>query len=144
LRAEIGLPPTPESPLFEGQYSPALVLALFSKSLADKQRDWPLQTVITGFPFYDQDGEAGMPSELLRFLDAGPPPLVFTLGSSAVLDAGRFYHHSAIAAKLLGRRAVLLVGKETRNRPASLPEGVVAFDYAPFSELFPRAAAIVH
>jgi UDP:flavonoid glycosyltransferase YjiC (YdhE family) len=25
-----------------------------------------------------------------------------------------------------------------------LPEGVVAVDYAPFSELFPRAAVIVH
>jgi UDP:flavonoid glycosyltransferase YjiC (YdhE family) len=30
LRAEVGLPPTPESPLFEGQNSPSLVVALFS------------------------------------------------------------------------------------------------------------------
>jgi UDP:flavonoid glycosyltransferase YjiC (YdhE family) len=85
-----------------------------------------------------------MPPELVRFLDDGPPPLVFTLGSSAVMDAGRFYEHSAAAAKLLGRRAVLLVGTDTGNRPAALPAGVAAFDYAPFSELFPRAAAIVH
>ncbi len=144
LRAEVGLPPNSLSPLFEGQCSPLLVLALFSKLLADKQPDWPRSAVITGFPFYDQDGDAGMPPELVRFLDAGPPPVVFTLGSSAVADAGRFYDYSVTAAKLLGRRAVLLVGKEPRNRPASLPDGVVAFDYAPFSELFPRAAAIVH
>jgi rhamnosyltransferase subunit B len=144
LRAEIGLPPTSESPLFEGQHSPSLVLAMFSKLFADKQPDWPRQAVITGFPFYDQDCEAGLSPELLRFLDAGPSPLVFTLGSSAVLDAGTFFDHSATAAKLLSRRAVLLVGNEPRNRPASLPEGVVAFDYAPYSELFPRAAAIVH
>ena len=144
LRAELGLPATSENPLFEGQHSPSLVLAMFSKLLAARQPDWPPQTVITGFPLYDQDGEAGMPSELLRFLDAGPPPVVFTLGSSAVMDAGPFYEHSAAAAKLLGRRAVLLVGKETGNRPACLAEGVVAFDYAPFSELFPRAAAVVH
>src|SRR6516225_7720892 len=57
LRAEVGLPPTPASPLFEGQHSPSLVLALFSESLADKQPDWPRQTVITGFPFYDRDSE---------------------------------------------------------------------------------------
>jgi UDP:flavonoid glycosyltransferase YjiC (YdhE family) len=38
----------------------------------------------------------------------------------------------------------LLVGRDLPNRPASLPRGVVAFDYAPYSELFPRAAAIVH
>jgi rhamnosyltransferase subunit B len=144
LRAELGLPATSDNPLFEGQHSPSLVLAMFSKLLAAKQPDWPRQAVITGFPFHDRDGEAGMPSELHRFLDAGPPPLVITLGSSAVMDAGPFYEHSAAAAKRLGRRAVLLVGKETCNRPASLPDGVVAFDYAPFSELFPRAAAVVH
>jgi UDP:flavonoid glycosyltransferase YjiC (YdhE family) len=144
LRAEVGLPPTSESPLFEGQHSPSLVLAMFSKLLADKQPDWPRQAVITGFPFYDRDGEAGMPTDLVHFLNAGPPPLVFTLGSSAVVDAGPFYEHSVAAAKMLGRRAVLLVGKDPRNRPESLPAGVVAFAYAPYSELFPRAAAIVH
>jgi UDP:flavonoid glycosyltransferase YjiC (YdhE family) len=144
LRDEVGLPPTSESPLFEGQHSPLLVLALFSKLLADQQPDWPRQAVLTGFPFYDQDGEGGMSPELVQFLDAGPPPLVFTLGSSAVVDAGPFYEHSVAATKQLGRRAVLLVGKDPRNRPASLPDGIVAFAYAPYSELFPRAAAIVH
>jgi UDP:flavonoid glycosyltransferase YjiC (YdhE family) len=144
LRAWVGLPPTSEIPLFEGQNSPFPVLALFSKLLADKQPDWPQQAVITGFPFYDRDGEGGMPPELVRFLDAGPPPLVFTLGSSAVVDAGPFYEHSVAAAKRLGRRAVLLVGKDPRNRPAPVPDGIVAFAYAPYSELFPRAAALVH
>ena len=39
---------------------------------------------------------------------------------------------------------MLLVGHEPANPPTSLPDGIVAFDYAPFSVLFPRAAAIVH
>ncbi len=144
LRAKIGLAPNAAHPLFEGSHSPQLVLCLFSKLLAAPQTDWPKQAVITGFPFYDQENAAGLSAELQRFLDDGPPPLVFTLGSSAVLDAGRFYEQSAEAARLLGRRAVLLVGKKAENRPASLPKGVEAFDYAPFSELMPRAAAIVH
>ncbi len=144
LRAEIGLPPSSDNPLFEGQHAPALVLAMFSKYFADKQRDWPVQTVVTGFPFYDQDGGVGMSPELVRFLDAGPAPVVFTLGSSAVHVAGSFYEESAAAAKLLGRRAVLVVGKDPCNRPASLSDDVVAFEYAPYSELFPRAAASVH
>lgn len=143
LRAELGLPPGPD-PLFEGQHAPALVLALFSRLLAEKQPDWPPQTVVTGFPFYDRGDEPGMPEGLAEFLDAGPPPIVFTLGSSAVRDAGRFYAEGAAAAKGLGRRAVLLIGKDPRNRLDSLPEGVAAFEYAPYSELFPRAAAIVH
>jgi hypothetical protein len=50
LRAGVGLPPTSEIPLFEGQNSPFPVLALFSKVLADKQPDWPQHTVITGCP----------------------------------------------------------------------------------------------
>src|SRR5262249_25609173 len=104
--------------------------------------DWPRQTVVTGFPFFDQ-GEALSP-DLARFLEDGPPPLVFTLGSSAVLDAGRFYEHSAAAASELGVRAVLLVGTDAGNRPAYCPAGVAAFEYAAYSELLPRAAAVVH
>lgn len=143
LRAEIGLPPTSDNPVFEGQHSKDLVLALFSSELAAKQSDWPHAAVITGFPFFDQDGSAGLSSALAAFLDAGPPPIVFTLGSSAVMDPGRFYLEGAEAARMLGRRAVLLIGRDALP-PAALPPGVAAFDYAPYSDLFPRAAAIVH
>ncbi len=143
VRAEVGLPPGPD-PLFEGQHAPSLVLAHFSHLLAEKQTDWPPQTVVTGFPFYDQGDEPGVPEGLCEFLDAGPPPIVFTLGSTAVRDAGRFYEQGTAAAKALGRRAVLLIGKDPRNRLGCLPDGVAAIEYAPYSELFPRASAIVH
>jgi rhamnosyltransferase subunit B len=143
LRQEIGLPPASDlNPLTDG-HSPQLHLALFSKRLLDKQPDWPAQTVVTGFPWYDQDGSAGLPPELARFLDDGPSPLVFTLGTAVAADAGSFYEISARVARLIGRRAVLIL-KDPRNRPSTLPDGVAAFDYAPFAELFPRAAAIVH
>ena len=81
---------------------------------------------------------------LAEFLDGGEPPVVFALGSSAVLDAGPFYEQGAAAAARLGRRAVLVVGADARNRPASLPEGVIAVEYASFSGLFHRALAVVH
>jgi len=52
---------------------------------------------------------------------------------------------SAKAARLLRQRAVLLVGKDMPRPPAELlSSDVVACDYAPFSQIFPRAAAIVH
>jgi UDP:flavonoid glycosyltransferase YjiC (YdhE family) len=146
FRAELGLPPSADDPLFEGQYSPALNLALFSKVLAAPQPDWPGNTVVTGFPFFDrgEQGE-GMGDDLRQFLDAGPPPVVFTLGSSGVYTAGDFYRESAAAAGRLGVRAVLLIGTDERNRPdRTLPENIFVAEYAPYSELFPRAAAVVH
>ena len=142
LRAEIGLPKARDNPLVNG-YSPRLVLATFSKLLADRQVNWPPQTIQTGFPFYDHDGSIGLPTELGRFLDAGPPPVVFTLGDTAAMVAGAFFEESVAAAKRLGRRAILVVGK-TGRRPSSLPDGIIAVEYAPFSELFPRASVVVH
>jgi rhamnosyltransferase subunit B len=144
FRAEIGLPGVAYNPLTDGQ-APLLHLALFSKRIMDKQPDWPAQTVVTGFPWYDHNGEARLPGELAQFLDEGTPPLVFTLGTAISEDAGaaEFFAASAAAATLLGRRAVLILN-EPRNRPSALPDGVVAVSYAPFSELFPRAAAIIH
>jgi rhamnosyltransferase subunit B len=143
LRAELGLP-RGEHPVFEGQHSPSLVLALFSKVLVEPQPDWPPQAVVTGFPFYDRKDETSISPELEKFLDEGTPPVVFTLGSTAIFVAEDFYRESVNAARLLGRRAVLLIG-DARNLPGEpLPEGIVAFDYVPYGQILPRAASIVH
>src|ERR1051326_266400 len=145
LRAELGLP-RGEQPVCSGQHSPTKVLALFSKLMAKPQPDWPPNTVVTGFSFYDRRdyfGETETPPDLLKFLDKGSPPVVFTLGSSAVWVARDFYRDSIAAARALGRRARLLVAPP-RNMPATLPEGIAAFEYAPYSEVLPRACAIVH
>jgi len=140
LRRELGLRDV--HPLFEGQHSPNLVLALFSRLLAEPQPDWPPQTLLTGFPFFDAHHEQdGLPPEVERFFDEGPAPLVFTLGSSAVHTAGDFFHESVEAARSLGLRALLLSGTAA---PQTLPPGMMAVSYAPHSDVFPRAAAVVH
>ncbi|HXD18347.1 MAG TPA: glycosyltransferase [Vicinamibacterales bacterium] len=142
LRDELGLPPGAH-PLFEGQFSPALTLALFSHVLAAPQADWPGNVSVTGFVFYN--GPGVLSPELDAFLDGGPPPVVFTLGTSAVAAAGRFYEESVDAVRRLGIRAVLLTGGFEQNRPrAALPRGVLLVDRAPHQLLFPRAAAVVH
>jgi rhamnosyltransferase subunit B len=145
LRRELGVPKG-SNPLFDAKHSPNLVLALFSHVLGVEQKDWPQHTLITGFCFYDADaGNAALPPELERFLAAGEAPVVFTLGSAAVLAAGNFYEHSAQAAMLLGVRAVLLIGTDPRNRPQqSLPDSICVAEYAPYSALFSRAALVVH
>jgi UDP:flavonoid glycosyltransferase YjiC (YdhE family) len=142
FRAELGLPRIGD-PLYEGQFSPFGTLALFSPVFGPPQRDWPPHTSATGFVFYNQ--AIPMPPELSAFLDAGDPPIVFTLGTSAVGAAGTFYEESVKAVATLGRRAVLLVGKNPENLPRDpLPASVIAVESAPHDGLFPRAAAIVH
>jgi len=131
------------NPMFAGQHSPTMVLALFSRVFAQPQPDWPKRTAITGFCFYDGNHDAPIPVELTRFLENGPPPIVFTLGTSAVWVARNFFQESIQAAQQLGRRAVLLIGDE-RNLPHSLPEGMIAINYAPYESLLPKACAVVH
>ena len=142
FREEIGVADY-GNPIFDGQHSPHCVLALFSKVFAQSQPDWPTQTQVTGFCFYDGRHEQQMSNELTQFLAAGPPPIVFTLGSTAVWAAKDFFTESIDAAKQLGKRAVLLIGDD-RNRPAKLPDSMIAVDYAPYQSLLPNASAVVH
>ncbi|HEX8249748.1 MAG TPA: glycosyltransferase [Pyrinomonadaceae bacterium] len=144
FRRELGLEEN-SNPLFDGKFSERLHLALFSKILGKTQPDWHSPTLQCGFCFYDGQQDLGkMPEGLQEFLDAGEPPVIFTLGSAAVMDARDFFEQSAEAARILQRRAVLLYGIFNEPPKTTLDAGVVAFDYAPYSLVFPRAAGVVH
>ena len=126
----------------EGQHSPYGTLALFDAPLADPQPDWPRNTTVCGAALHDGPlPDALVLGELQRFLDRGPPPIVFALGSAAVHIARDFWREAIAATVALGRRAILMTG-----RPISdpLPESIRAFDYLPYSRVFPQAAAIAH
>lgn len=152
LRAKLGLPPLPFSPIFDSMFSPWAAQGWFTKIWATPQPDWPANMTITGFPFYDRlvapnndPGADGLSPELRSFLAAGPPPVVFTLGSSAVFDARDFYEESAEAARLAGVRAILLTGPVAQNQPLRrMSDSVFVAEYAPYSELLPHAAGTVH
>jgi len=146
LRKRLGLPRARQNPLHRGMYSPLGTLAWFSPALSKAQPDWPPSTQMTGFPFYDQrvPGEA-MDRALADFVANGDAPVVFTLGTSAVLDPGGFYQDSFEAVRRLKCRAVFLTGPGGRSQlAAKLPENVYVCEYAPYSELFAKAAVIVH
>ncbi len=142
LRRELGLRPNAD-PLFRDKFSRDLTLALFSRHFATPQPDWPKPTSQSGFVFYDHQNTDTAPTpELKAFLDSGGPPIVFTLGSTAVHNPGEFYEASGRAALQLGRRAVLLIGENPP--PATTSPDILALPYAPYSEIFPYAAAVVH
>lgn len=132
-------------PFFEGQFSPLLNLALFSPLFGPVQPDWPAHTVVTGFPFLHADPEAlPLDSSLERFLAAGPPPVIFTLGSTAVMTPGQFYDIAIAASRRIRRRAVLLAGPAAEHLQTVAGDDLFVTPYAPHAAIFRRAAAVVH
>ena len=141
LRKKLGLPASFPNPVLEG-FSPFGTLALFSPHFAQPQPDWPRNVRMCGFVFYDKgDSQSASDPGLAEFLESGPPPVLFTLGSSAVMRPGSFYEESAIAARKLGVRALLLTGN---SAPRQSSTDVFVTDYASYSEIMPRVAASVH
>ncbi len=146
LRQRIGLPPSPRHSLLE-PWSPHGTMAWYSSVLGAPQRDWPPRSVITGFPFYDRltAEQRSIDADLEAFLQSGPPPVIFTLGTAAVLDAGDFYAAGAAAARDCGLRVVLLVGRNAVEQYRHLQSADVhVAAYAPYSALLPRGLLTVH
>jgi UDP:flavonoid glycosyltransferase YjiC (YdhE family) len=143
FRVSIDLSPE-HDPILRDKFSKDLHLAMFSKVLGRTQPDWKSNTLQTGFCFYDGQKDMGnMPQELKEFLNNGSAPIVFTLGSAAVMDPRDFFEESIKAAKALGKRAVFLYGIFNES-PSGLDEDRVGFEYAPYSQLFPYASCVVH
>lgn len=153
LRKRLGIP-NKSNPVMSGAFSPFGTLTLFSPSFAQQQPDWPPDSAPTGFVFYDKRGEGfglppehatGMSESLRNFLQEGPPPVLFTLGSSAVTHPGNFYTESIAAAKKLGVRAVMLIGRQAAS-PLTLKSGKLIHieEYSSYSSLMPLVSAVVH
>ena len=127
-------------------HSPQRVIGLFPDWFAPAQPDWPAQTVLTGFPLYDERGATPLPRELETFLadarSADDAPIVFAAGSGN-RQATAFFAAAAEACRRLGRRGVLLT-RFPQQLPTTLPAGVRHVAYAPFSAVLPHAAALVH
>jgi UDP:flavonoid glycosyltransferase YjiC (YdhE family) len=141
FRGELGLPAAKRI-IDQWWHSPERILALFPDWFAAPQPDWPPQTVLAGFPLYDERGIVEPSPALQKFLAAGRPPVVFTPGS-ANLHAREFFAAAIDACRRIGRRAILLT-RFPEQLPSDLPESVLHADFVPFGWLLPQAAAVVH
>lgn len=141
LRDELGLVSSSQHPLFEGQHSSLLSLGVFPRILGEPQPDWPSSARVTGFPFL-RDPSRYLHPELTEFLDSGEPPVVFTLGTTAVNEPGHFYEVSAEAARAVGVRAVLVAGPH--GNASGDNEHVITVPWAPHDLLFARSCGVVH
>ena len=142
FRQRLGLPAI--NKIFGGwMHSPQKNLGLFPEWFAQPQRDWPPQTQLTGFVYYDkQDENEELPRELETFLNAGSAPIIFTAGT-AMKHADQFFRDCIEACQRLHQRGILLT-QHPEQLPGQLPQGIQHFAYVPFSKVLPRALALVH
>ena len=95
-----------------------------------------------GAPAEGNGRPAGLQADLSAFLDAGVPPVAFTFGTG-MRHAGPVFRAAAEACRTLEVCALFLT-KFAEQLPAGLPPTIRHVAYAPFQQLFPRCAAVVH
>jgi rhamnosyltransferase subunit B len=144
LRRDVGVKRRHGLDLLLGAESSVASIGMFSPLLAPAQKSPRLR--VAGHSFHDRflEGDSLDPA-LDAFLDAGPRPVVFTLGSFVARARRGFYLDCVAAARSIGQRAVLLTHEdEVGEIAAGLPPEMFVAAYAPHSKVFPRASAIVH
>src|SRR5215217_5053548 len=118
-------------------------IGLFPDWLAQPQSDWPPQTQLTSFVYYDkQNGNEKIPDAVDDFLNAGSAPIIFTSGT-AMKHANQFFLDCIEACQLLGQRGILLT-QHPEQLTDNLPANIQYFAYLPFTKVLPRARALVH
>jgi UDP:flavonoid glycosyltransferase YjiC (YdhE family) len=120
-----------------------LELVALSRRLLDPDHHWPERFRFTGFWHGAAAAEDSPAPDLAQFVEAGPPPVVVTLGSMVTLDAPRLLRCVVDGLGLIGQRGVVVSGWS--GLPAGLVSaGVLCIEEAPYAWLFPRAACLVH
>jgi UDP:flavonoid glycosyltransferase YjiC (YdhE family) len=140
VRADLGLPPVRR--VFQWWLSPQRILGLFPDWYGRPQADWPPQLRMCGFPLYDGNPRGGLSPEVRAYCQAGTPPVAFTFGTG-MMHGAPLFRAAVEACRLLGVRGLLLT-KYGQQLPTSLPPFVRHCEFAPFQELFPHCAAVVH
>jgi UDP:flavonoid glycosyltransferase YjiC (YdhE family) len=142
-RRRLGLPAVSDAffvPVDSGR--PYLVMA--SPAVIDRPADWPATVTLTGFIAWDRVSSFPDPAGLARFLAAGEPPVLVTLGASSSLDPQHFYRHAAEAVSALGHRALILTGPTPTGVDLPDDPGIFGTTFAPLSRVAPRCLAAVH
>jgi len=141
LRAELDLPPV--SRAFAGWInSPNKIIGLFPEWFGPVQPDWPRQLSLTGFPRYDEADQHDLDPALCAWLDTNDKPIAIAPGS-ANAHGDDFVREAIDAIGRLNKRALVLT-RYPQILPDPLPDHAMHVDYAPFSEVFPQCAAVIH
>ncbi len=142
-RQELGLPALP---FWLGPYGRMAALCTpmlfgYSPLVVPKPVDWKPWHHVTGYWFLGEPPSWSPPDDLVRFLEAGPPPVYVGFGSMSSYDGGQRLRLAITALQRLGLRGVI---QSDGADMIGLPDGMMTIGDAPHRWLFSRMAALVH
>jgi UDP:flavonoid glycosyltransferase YjiC (YdhE family) len=140
FRKKLGLKSTSFAAYFQRQSDP--VINGFSPRVVPPPSDWGAHVHTTGYWLLNEGGWQP-PDDLVRFLDSGGPPIFVGFGSMPMRDPQATTNIILEAVQQVGVRCVLSSGWGKLGE-ASLPESIFRLDYAPYTWLLPKMAAVVH
>jgi hypothetical protein len=117
---------------------------LWSPGLIPKPADWGPEIDIAGFVFLDLASSFKPPDELVKFLDAGPPPVYIGFGSIVVDDPDKFTAMIFEAVEKAGVRALVSKGWGGLGDENNTPDNIFMLENTPHDWLFPKVEAVVH
>ena len=150
FRKELGLPPRRGTVLSRAAKLDTPVLQLWSPQLVPHASDASRKAVTTGFLRLPQAvrgrlGEKAPPDDLLRWLDAGPPPVYVGFGSMPVPSLTRFAEDILDIGRSLGVRFALSPGWNELASVRHLEcDGLHLLAPIDHGWIFQRCAAAVH
>ncbi|MCE7987422.1 MAG: glycosyltransferase [Caldilinea sp. CFX5] len=115
----------------------------YSPHVLPKPSDWDTDQHVTGYWFLAAPPDWQPPTDLLRFLASGPPPIYIGFGSMGHGDPARQTQLARRALALSGQRGVLLSGWGGMVQQSPAPD-LFFVENIPHDWLFPRMAAVVH
>lgn len=142
FRKKVGAQPVKD---MGAMLSTRLTLVPVSPAVSAPNPNWGKHVHMTGYWFAHEDPDFAPPDSLLRFLEAGPKPVVISLGAMSLYGAltRKAAEITLAALKMTGMRAVIQ-GWDDALRGLALPETIYHAGSIPHGWLFAQAAAVIH
>jgi rhamnosyltransferase subunit B len=139
-RREVGLEPVRAAMLNSGLHDGMLLLC--SPTYTPPEPDWPSSWLMTGFTLWHGPTDQALDPAVDAFIDAGDPPVLVTLGTSAASVSQKLFEAIAVRLDDLGLRGLFLTGRPDNVMPA-MRDRPGLFSFAPLTEVLPRCRAVV-
>ncbi len=118
------------------------LLFAYSPSVLPRPGEWGAEVHVTGYFFLD-DEPYQPPEALIRFLEAGPPPICITFGSMINRQAEKIQQAIVAAVTQSRQRAIFLTGwGDWKTQSDS--ENLLYLQAVPHSWLLPRCKLVIH